>query len=392
MIHQHQSAVRPRSAAAPTTCPCPCPAPRSVGRLGARVPDPPSPSLLGRPCLSFHPAQRLAILAPIAMSDPSPPRRPAPPAGSRSLVVRCFADPTVVCPGAVTSGRPTARPQRRSGQRRHRPVEPDRHAGPDPPARLGDVRRHLGPRHPARPRRLAHVSPPISGYDRTRGASAWPSPRAPSGRSPLSATRPWCCPVLPGVPRAGDTPPARARGGAGARRDRPVGVHRQQGTAVPGLPDPGPAVVDPPGQALAARPAGPAGPGEHAAHASSLGIEENPVIVRHDDKWVLFTSVGWFGHCGYRTMWRRSPDLKDWSRATPKGAALGRQRPVRSRRCRRADHQGRPEPDVLPRVDLLPHAVPLPARLEQGQADEEARPAGHVRRQPGVDRRRQTAG
>ena len=51
---------------------------------------------------------------------------------------------------------------------------------------------------------------------------------------------------------------------------------------------------------------------------SSAGIEENPVITRHDDKWVLFTSVGWFGHCGYRTTWRRSPDFRDWSRARPR--------------------------------------------------------------------------
>ena len=51
---------------------------------------------------------------------------------------------------------------------------------------------------------------------------------------------------------------------------------------------------------------------------SNPGIEENPVITRHDDKWVMFTSVGWFGHCGYRTYWRRTNDFRDWSRATPK--------------------------------------------------------------------------
>jgi len=51
---------------------------------------------------------------------------------------------------------------------------------------------------------------------------------------------------------------------------------------------------------------------------SHPGIEENPVIIRQGDKWVMFTSVGWFGHCGYRTAWRRSPDFRDWSRATPK--------------------------------------------------------------------------
>jgi hypothetical protein len=51
---------------------------------------------------------------------------------------------------------------------------------------------------------------------------------------------------------------------------------------------------------------------------SNRGIEENPVITQHDGKWVMFTSVGWFGHCGYRTVWRRSPDFKDWSRAVPK--------------------------------------------------------------------------
>ena len=48
---------------------------------------------------------------------------------------------------------------------------------------------------------------------------------------------------------------------------------------------------------------------------SSAGIEENPVITRHDDKWVLFTSVGWFGHCGYRT-----------SGAAPPTSATGRAR------------------------------------------------------------------
>jgi hypothetical protein len=51
---------------------------------------------------------------------------------------------------------------------------------------------------------------------------------------------------------------------------------------------------------------------------SNEGIEENPVITQQGTKWVMFTSVGWFGRCGYRTFWRKSPDFRDWSRATPK--------------------------------------------------------------------------
>lgn len=48
------------------------------------------------------------------------------------------------------------------------------------------------------------------------------------------------------------------------------------------------------------------------------GITENPVVVRHRDRYVLFTSQGSYLTCGYRTTWRRSRSLTDWSGTTPK--------------------------------------------------------------------------
>ena len=140
----------------------------------------------------------------------------------------------------------------------------------------------------------------------------------------------------------------------------------------------------------AARPPDPAGQVSMLL-TSNPGIEENPVITRHDDKWVMFTSVGWFGHCGYRTYWRRSPDFRDWSRADAEAAALDGQRPVRpGRRRRAAARDGR--------TQLYFHAwtcyrepLPVPGRLEQGPAAEAQGRAGVVRRQPAVVGRRPAA-
>jgi arabinan endo-1,5-alpha-L-arabinosidase len=138
-------------------------------------------------------------------------------------------------------------------------------------------------------------------------------PYTPIGNAPL------VCPLGPGVPRAADTPPAKVLGKhvgprgvidpssfIGNKGQRYL-VYRTQGTPssirLVKLSQRGRRILE--------------------GHTSMLltthpGIEENPVITRHDDKWVMLTSVGWFGHCGYRTYWRRSPDVRDWSRATPK--------------------------------------------------------------------------
>lgn len=42
-------------------------------------------------------------------------------------------------------------------------------------------------------------------------------------------------------------------------------------------------------------------------------ITENPVMVRHDHRWVLFTSQGSYESCGYRTDWRSSRSLLHFS-------------------------------------------------------------------------------
>jgi hypothetical protein len=42
-------------------------------------------------------------------------------------------------------------------------------------------------------------------------------------------------------------------------------------------------------------------------------ITENPVLVRHGHRWVLFTSEGYYGSCGYRTSWRSSRSLFHFS-------------------------------------------------------------------------------
>lgn len=47
----------------------------------------------------------------------------------------------------------------------------------------------------------------------------------------------------------------------------------------------------------------------------SDGVVENPVMLRHDDDYVLLTSEGDYSRCTYRETWRRSPSLTDWSAA-----------------------------------------------------------------------------
>ena len=54
--------------------------------------------------------------------------------------------------------------------------------------------------------------------------------------------------------------------------------------------------------------------GLRAAHHSrqvlrTRDITENPVVVRHGHRYVLFTSQGYYGSCGYRTSWRSSRSL-----------------------------------------------------------------------------------
>jgi arabinan endo-1,5-alpha-L-arabinosidase len=48
------------------------------------------------------------------------------------------------------------------------------------------------------------------------------------------------------------------------------------------------------------------------------GVVENPAMIQRGGKYVLFTSEGSFARCGYETTWRRSNDLRDWSKARPK--------------------------------------------------------------------------
>lgn len=54
--------------------------------------------------------------------------------------------------------------------------------------------------------------------------------------------------------------------------------------------------------------------GTRAAHRSheilrTRQITENPVLVRHGHRYVLFTSQGYYGSCHYRTSWRSSRSL-----------------------------------------------------------------------------------
>ncbi len=46
------------------------------------------------------------------------------------------------------------------------------------------------------------------------------------------------------------------------------------------------------------------------------GVLENPVVVRRPEGYVMVLSQGDFGRCSYRTIWRRSTSLLDWSAAT----------------------------------------------------------------------------
>lgn len=46
------------------------------------------------------------------------------------------------------------------------------------------------------------------------------------------------------------------------------------------------------------------------------GVLENPVVVRRSGGYVMLLSQGDFGRCSYRTVWRRSESLLDWSLAT----------------------------------------------------------------------------
>ncbi|MBC2932968.1 family 43 glycosylhydrolase [Nocardioides sp. zg-1228] len=48
----------------------------------------------------------------------------------------------------------------------------------------------------------------------------------------------------------------------------------------------------------------------------SEGVLENPVLTLRPEGYVLFASEGDWTRCGYRTTWRRSPALLDWSTAT----------------------------------------------------------------------------
>ena len=57
----------------------------------------------------------------------------------------------------------------------------------------------------------------------------------------------------------------------------------------------------------------------HGARSRELirarGTVENPTLVRHHGRYVLFTSEGFYGDCGYRTTWRSARGLLHWGRA-----------------------------------------------------------------------------
>lgn len=53
------------------------------------------------------------------------------------------------------------------------------------------------------------------------------------------------------------------------------------------------------------------------------GVLENPVVVRRPEGYVMLLSQGDFGRCSYRTVWRRSASLLDWT-AAEEGVLLDR--------------------------------------------------------------------
>ena len=88
---------------------------------------------------------------------------------------------------------------------------------------------------------------------------------------------------------------------------------------------------------------------------------ENPALVHQGSHYVLFTSEGYYGDCDYRTTWRKSrkkwtvahvvdelPRPGDHRLCGPGGADVVVPRPAR------------PDPDVLPRLDLLGQPEPCP--------------------------------
>ena len=61
--------------------------------------------------------------------------------------------------------------------------------------------------------------------------------------------------------------------------------------------------------------------GQHAAGTSvdlfrHDGVLENPVLIERPAGWVMLLSQGDFTRCSYRTIWRRSTSILDWSAAT----------------------------------------------------------------------------
>ena len=150
-------------------------------------------------------------------------------------------------------------PDHRPRARGRRSVERRRDARPDPTAQLGDVGGHLGAGHPARPWRVADV---LRRRHR-RGRRDLPVHRRRARDGGVRALhagrqRPTRLPGRRrGAPRGRHPADPGARGaGAGARRHRPVVVHRQPWSALPRLPDPGSAVVDPAGEAVRSAAAG----------------------------------------------------------------------------------------------------------------------------------------
>jgi len=48
---------------------------------------------------------------------------------------------------------------------------------------------------------------------------------------------------------------------------------------------------------------------------TSTGVLENPVILKHRSHYYLFDSQGDYARCSYKTVWRSSTSLTDWSRS-----------------------------------------------------------------------------